>query len=429
MIAVSAPLRAAQPSVRVAGEARSVIVVAEAGEREKSVVCADDGTGGDKAPGDGVWTCGDLPMDPGFRVAVVVDGARLLGPWDAPGDLGAHPTIDPKAASPLSAGAPRPGAASAPRPARRALVVEVDRGHTKQAFMLGITGSQGSLELPCQDNGEFPDREMNDDVAVCATVSPGDDLTFQLRTSAESLDATLTWLADGSGLQVARWTSTGLLRVERRGLLPPRADTTASNAIPAGTGTGGPSPQAVLPVGRPPEGGRPPEERVGHATTFGLTGWLALLTTFLAGALAVRLWRGPGRRGVPDGLLAVAPVQRFVRHPVPDPSTEAIAMAIAQVAVESAREGPVVLVLPAGYTAPWAAPGPVLLARSNDVLDVIEALVQMREGGPLPGPTVVTVAGTLTHAHGLGVDPVEQLLRDTPPNVRLVVIEPAGAHS
>ncbi len=388
------------PTVLAVGEARSVVVLTSAGA---AALCRDDGQQGDPVPGDGQWRCPSLAWAPERdALGVMLDGRRLVRAQAV------APTLSGRVSLTLDGGrlraepgTPEPGAPGTAKPPVPALVIDVDRGESRQAWILEVAAASGSGQLACHDDGDFPDAARNDDVPVCAGTAASGDVVLRLRTPAQQLQAERSVGPDVAIVR-GRWTDQGLQSSDRA--LMPELSSTAQ-AVPLGDAL--PAPQggddgATGPAVKPPDAPSRP----------GL--WAGLLALG-AGLVGWRLGRGPrGERALHGSLERVdAPVQM----------THVDSLEAAWPVVGS--EAPVVLVGLGGVPA-QARSGAVLRCRSVDVLDVVDAVRGLAAREPLRAVGLVVAAGSLENPGGLGVTPLELLARELPPNTRCAVVDPAS---
>lgn len=382
-----------------ASGARSVLVLPD-GRPEQVAVCADDGQGGDPVPGDGVWRCSGPDASPAeWRVLldgsslVVVRGQAPAGDWglslrEGEGTLLAQqaPTRTP----------------GTPRPALAAMVMEVDRGPIQQAPVVDLLSHGARAQLTCRDDGRFPDRAQNDAVAACAGPAPGQLLEVRVRGGWEEQVFTLNYPADAALMQ-ARLTATGL-QADRWVLAPEGQAGAPQGAPPAppveGGVTGGEG-------ARPEGGGGPPGGALG----------VSVVLAGLTGAAAYAVGRRSRRSGLPVGLVwAQAAARPTLEERVLGPE------GLDGLVRECSRQGLVVAVV-GDAPLPAGEPGPVLRATSEDALVLADALSALRRGGDLRGITVLVLGPDRIVSPGeVGLSPLERLLGDAPPGVRVLLV-------
>ena len=381
-------------------DAESVVLVVEDREGEHLGLCADDGQGADGTAGDAVWSCGDLPVGGEVRLGLMVDGARLaVSPrGQVPeGDLTLGLVEDTLR---LSEGEPDAGVAGAPRPPRHAVLIEIDAGPLSQAPVVQLRGDR-EVQLPCRDNGDFPDRVQNDDIATCGGVAPGTDLQVQIRSHTGQVDLAVAFDASDSVL-MARY-SDGALQPTKWAALPAELD--LSGAAPQEVPEPGvlPTPDAQgapqgAPQGQPPRGAP----------------WWSLLLAALT--LAGGIWLGRRMRGGLPGALEWA-------HAPDGSSLERVEGGLAELVLQRSHHGPVVVLAPSDAELPEGEPGPVLRATSPDVLDIAEALATLRRQHGLRSLSLVVAdAALLTSPGEVGLDPLERLRGELPPGTRAFVL-------
>lgn len=390
---------AERPWVSEVGDARSVVVLRAEGDAEDAALCRDDGVEGDPRPGDGVFTCGELPpWVGGPRIVALLDGARGL---PADGGVPEGPSwglVARGRAAALVSGPPPDAAAGAPRPPVPAFVLEIDRGPVVQAPVVLLSGPGGRVELTCRDDGSFPDRAQNDSIATCAGPAPGYALEVSLRGGAESERYTARF-PEGAAVLKARLTAEGLSPADWAMLSRPKGQ------------------DAAGPAGAPPQDGGPPQGAPGGPTgrppSWSLPFSLALCA--LTAAVTVAL-TGRRRAGLPAHLRhAHAPeAPRIVTRPAP----------LAELVAAQARLGVVVVLTQPETPLPEAGPGPVLRATSDDALDLAEALHALRRADPLRTVSVVLAADRPLRSPGeVGVTAQERLVAAAPPGVTIYVSE------
>ncbi len=390
-----APLR---PWVAEVGDARSVVVL---GGAEQSALCRDDGQSGDPVAGDDRWSCQEMTWNPSQDpLAVMLDGQRLVQAQAIPPDPGETVTLQVDGNRLLvTDGAPAPGEAGEPRSPRPALIIDVDRGESPQAWILEVTSNGTTEQLACHDDGDFPDAVRNDHVPVCAgAVDPG-EVRLRLRTPDRE-DRAVMALGPEVSIFSGRWTAKGLEKRVNPLLVKP--DSTAA-ALPSGESLpaprGGEDP-GNTPAVKPPDAPARP----------GL--WAGLLA-LAAGLVGWRLGRGARPdRGLHPSLERLEQSPRFEHLP-----------SVAQAWEALGRESPVVLVQ-VDQSPPETHLGAVLRCRSRDVLDVVDAVRGLADRDPLC--TIGLVLGDpagLVHPGGLGVEPLEVLARHLPPGTLCIVVK------
>ena len=389
---------AERPWVSEVGDARSVVVLRAEGDAEDAALCRDDGAGGDTSPGDGVFTCGELPpWVGGPRVVALIDGARGLPAEGGSPEGPSWGLVARGRAAALVSGPPPAGEAGAPRPPVPAFVLEIDRGPVVQAPVVLLSGAGGRVELTCRDDGSFPARAQNDGVATCAGPAPGYALEVTLRGGAEAERYTARF-PEGAAVLKARLTAEGLAPADWAMLSRPKSQ----DAGPAGASPqdGGP-PQGAPggPTGRPPSWSLP----------FSLA--LCALTALATAAFTTRR-----RAGLPAHL-------RPARAPHA-PKIVVIPEVLSDLVEARARLGVVVVLTSPETPLPDAAPGPVLRATSADALDLAEALHALRRVDPLRTISVVLAADRpLTSPGEVGLTAHERLLGRAPDGVTVFVCE------
>jgi hypothetical protein len=264
--------------------------------------------------------------------------------------------------------------------------------------MLEIAVAGQSVQVACQDDGDFPDEARNDDRAVCAGVAGAGDLVLRLRTPSEEDQVTLNVGPEVAVVQ-GRWTAGGLEQ-EARLLLRTLAST--AQALPSGD---------VLPA---PKGGesvhggpavKPPEAPANPGL------WAGVLALF-TGLVGWRLGRGPrGERALPACLDRVA--GKPLVQEVPD-------LAMAWSGVSS--QDPVVL-LQVDEAVPVDHMGAVLRSRSTDVLDILDAVAGLAARDPLRSVGLILGSpDALGNPGGIGVAALDVLRQELPPGVRCFVV-------
>ncbi|HJN76059.1 MAG TPA: hypothetical protein QGF58_19160 [Myxococcota bacterium] len=422
-------------------DATSVVVVIEDKEGEHLGLCADDGQGQDAEPGDGVWACSDIPGQGELRVALLVDGDSIyssahgeLPDGDITLSLGGDDLI-------VTKGRPEARDPTTPRQPRQAVIIEIDAGPLSQAPVVLLQG-EGQAQLGCQDNGEFPDRVLNDDIATCGGVAPGTDLSVQIRTHTGQIDLSIAF-DRGAGVVMARYDH-GSLEATDWPLLPPRLDLSAAAPQedvpepglepapvplpqmerPQMEAPQGPAlpqmerPQMEAPQGpslpqmEAPQGSQPDQPRGGapQGRPPGGASWWSLLLAVLT--LAGGVWLGRRMRAGLPGALEWA-------HAPEGSSLERLEDELGPLILTRSRHGPVVVVAPADVVLPEGEPGPVLRATSHDVLDLAEALADLRRTHRLRMLSLVIADEALLTSPGeVGLDPIERLREELPPGTR-----------
>ncbi|MCK6525517.1 hypothetical protein L6R49_29260, partial [Myxococcota bacterium] len=286
-----------------------------------------------------------------------------------------------------------------------AFVLEIDRGPVVQAPVVLLSGPGGRVELTCRDDGSFPDRAQNDNVATCAGPAPGYALEVSLRGGAEAERYTARF-PEGAAVLKARLTAEGLAPADWAMLSRPKAqDAGPQGGAPQGGAPqdGGPPPGAPGgPAGRPPSWSLP----------FSLA--LCALTAVLTAAYTSRR-----RAGLPAHLRRARPLDAPTITRSDEPLTSLIEA--------RARLGVVVVLTGPETPLPDAAPGPVLRATSDDALDVAEALHALHRADALRTISVVLAADRPLRSPGeVGVTAQERLLSRAPDGVTVFLVG-AGA--
>ncbi len=379
------------------GTARSVVVLTSGGD---AALCRDDGQVGDPVAGDGVWACPPLAHDLARdALAVMLDGQQLVRAQAVDPGLGAEATLavegDRLVVRP---GAPPAGVAGEPRPPLPALVIDVDRGESRQAWILEVSAATGGGQLACHDDGDFPDAARNDDVPVCAGPGAAGSLTLRLRTPSQEDTATLD-VGPARAVVQGRWTAEGL-QTEARPLLATLSST--AQALPGGD---------ALPAPRGGEsgGGGPavkPPDAPEHTAL-----WAGLLA-LLAGLVGWRIGRGPR----PDRALHGS-LERAESGPVLEE------LASFEEAWRWLGDAAPVVVVGSPEGEPPPRSGAVLRCRSTDVLDVVDAVRDLVRRDPLRAVGLLVAGPDLLQSPGgLGVRPHEVLARELPAGARCVVV-------
>ena len=326
------PAAAAQPWVQ-AEDARSVLSVGPDGVQPCEQV--------DEAS----WVC-----PPGDEA--LIDGTRLVAFSD--GD------------------APSGGEA---RPSERAVLVEVDRGPVDMAPMVQLRAGPDSVELSCSDDGRFPDRVGNDDVATCGGVGlPGASWEVEVRAGAKQ-----SWtVAVGQG-ELVQLRLTDAAELTTWPLSTPEAE---EPPAPDPQPEDEPKPE---PSHAPQPDGPPKHHTPGGASTSGD----AALAWSIVGAIAAM--------GV--GLLIG---RRRGRLPAQVSWPEA--------RLETVRSLPPLhgAVLSLGAEVPGA-----MALESDDVLDVLDALEGLRQRQPAL-PLNLVLGQDLRSPGEVGLTPLQRLLQDAP---------------
>jgi hypothetical protein len=343
--------------------------------REVFNLCRDDGKVGDPTPGDGIWACGELPEG---EVWVLVDGRRMLV---GQAQRGSAPS----------------GIAGSPVTPAPAILVQIDAGATQQIPMVALHPAVGEMvQLSCHDNGEFPDSSADDSVAHCGGVAPSRELRVEVRRSSgnfeqpvvfEGEDAVLFVRFDGLRYSTEPWELGG---------------TAATASAVSGGGGGAPSG-----AGGPAAGGGG-----GEGPPRGAAWWSLLLA---GAALVAGVGLGRWRRGdLPTGLAWAQPAGPGAVEERRGPLDELV--------LEASRRGPVV-VLCGDRDLPEGEPGPVLRATSADVLDLLDALSQLRSRRGIQRVDLVIEDVALLESPGeVGLKPLERLRSELPPGTRALLM-------
>ena len=346
--------------------------------REVFNLCRDDGQVGDPTPGDGIWACGELPDG---EVWVLVDGRRLL-------------------VGQARRGSAPSGVAGPARPPTPAILVQIDAGPIEQIPMVALHPPEGgeASQLSCHDNGEFPDPSADDAVAHCGGVAPARELRVEVRRSSgnfeqpvsfEGDDAVLFVRFDGVRYTTEPWEIGGV--------------ETSSSAV---SGGGGGAPAGA---GGPAAGGGG-----GEGPPRGAPWWSLLLA---AVALVAGVGLGRFRRGdLPSGLAWASPS---------GPGTlEERGGSLQDEVLAASRRGPVVVVSRADQL-PEGEPGPVLRATSHDVLDLLDALAELRRRRGIQRVELVIEDVALLQSPGeVGLSPLDRLRSELPSGTRALVLTP-----
>ena len=259
-------------------------------------------------------------------------------------------------------------------PSRRAVLVEVDRGPVTMAPMVQLRRGPDSLELSCRDDGAFPDRVGNDDIATCAGVGPGGS-PLELEVRAEQTASFTVDVGDTMLVQI-RVTDDGARAMPWPLVTPPEAAEHVEHA------EGQPSEPQKHPAGTH-KSIAPAQPKPSDGPGMGLA-W-SILGALIALGGGVLLGRS-GRRGLPGS----------VRWP---------AARLERVDTLPALNGAVVAL---GADVPGA-----LVLDSDDVLDILDALTGLRRREPALPLTLVLGAEVVSPGE-VGVTPLQRLVADAP---------------
>jgi hypothetical protein len=268
-------------------------------------------------------------------------------------------------------------------PSKRTVLVEVDRGPMTMAPMVQLRRGPDSVELSCRDDGAFPDRIGNDDIATCAGVGiAGSPLQVEVRgqeTRSFTVDVGDTMLVqiriteDAAGVNPWALVDTPQAadpeHIEHEGQPSDRPTNPDQPIDPNTAGTH----QTVAPDQPKPTDG----------PGMGLA-W-SILGAVIALGGGVLLGRS-GRRGLPGA----------VHWP---------AARMEEVSTLPALHG---AVLTLGAEVPGA-----LVLDSNDVLDILDALASLRRREPAL-PLNLVLGDEVVSPGEVGVTPLQRLLADAP---------------
>ena len=242
----SAQAATVQFSVTGLVQARSAIVLADAGSGVQEIGCQDNGEAPDIAV-DGSWTCHELTTK-GSELWVVLatdSGVVRVGsiPINAPKlNIGLEKTgsgvrvqVDPPT--------PDPDPSMAAQGPGMMLITRLHSAASQGAPMLLVTASDQSVEHPCRDDGTLFDAKLNDGHFICTGYLPGPraqgafNVTVSLRQAdGESRDIATLKMQGGAGM---RFASIDVSAVE-----PPSALAFDLQVLPGASGSKG--------IGTPP---------------------------------------------------------------------------------------------------------------------------------------------------------------------------------
>ncbi len=279
------------------------------------------------------------------------------------------------------------------------IVLEVELGPIERAWMLEMRTGKAVVQVPCADDGVSPDRVMNDHRATCSGAAPGREMTLLLRDGQQERTAKVSWPEDVDVLQ-GRWRPDGVT-IASWPLLPA---VSTQQVSPPGPGAGK-AVEDMLDANDADQLAVSVSQKEGPAGI-----WISGLG--LIAVLGVCWWIVSLGQDIPHSVRAQPPGPGVVRG-----------SSVSESIAEAARRGAVLVVAHDGTELPENAhPGPVLMATSTDVFDLLDALSALTRRDPLMPPTLVVQSELLRHEDGLGVDPLEALERGLPPGVRAVVL-------
>lgn len=444
LVLVTAALAGALP-IRVVGEPppRSMAVVLQAAGAKTLVAGCNDAARGPDEAADGVWSCGPLDPPAGtwafylLRDGVLLDGGVVEGVGTA-AVAGVWASLDDGRLSLSTAGTGPVGTARAPAAFGPTLLVRISNYPGEGAPMVAATVAGSSSQIPCRDDGQFPDLGMNDQQPTCAGAVPEGAVSLALQTNTgERLDLGRVEGASPLVYATVDYATRAVDAAPFDLALPP---------APAGTGLTGAAAEAPpaeasaapsLTTTAAPAAAAPPVASAAPSVPDGVLGpgWGILPWLTLAGGaglgFGVGRWRGR-RIPPPEGLRRVRSPALLPGGPSVDDGSvvlratriEATTAALVDRLVAARRT---ILVLPEGMEPPVVAGGGLWVATSLDH-DIIAGGI--RSIAALPGPElalVVVGVGTVVDLGGVANDPLQQLVDALPPGTFTALVVPGDA--
>lgn len=256
----------------------------------------------------------------------------------------------------------------------RQVIVEVDRGPITMAPMVQLRAGPDSVELPCSDDGQLPDRQGDDGVATCAGEGP-DAAVYQVEVRAGSTDSWIVEVGDADPVQI---------RVDEEGAR------LSSWVVEA---TKRPEEPARKEQPQPPQQEQQPPQQEQPQVDGGSLAWAVLAAVI---ALQAGLVVGRGRRKLPSGVSWPPPTMREVEELPP-------------------LQGAVLSVGPEAVG---------LRLQSDDVLDVLDALSGLRAREPAL-PLTLVLSTPLRSPGEVGRTAQERLLTEAPAGTTILVLRGA----
>lgn len=436
ILLLSALAQGAEVEVQLTGlqSGRSVALLVQQGDQVEPLACNDAARLPDVRV-DGVWTCQSPTLLEGrAHLALLVDGDLLrvgkLDVRDAPPRF--VEVRSSKGLAEVLVDGPPPEPSPDARPLGfSTLVLGIFQGHDRnQSPIIGLENPAGAAQMPCRDDGGYPDAQANDGLYGCVGYLPEEVMgadappvelptTLRLMGQPDSTPALaqLDYMSGGglrffqvNGANVGQ-ASDAPIPLLFAPVTAVQSDTETSAALgPVGQQSAAMAPTAPTDLPQSPK----PYRRVAMWLTVALAGLSGWVLARRPRTLPDSLQRLPSAAlGEGAATLGGVPVQVHCEAP------EAALTALVPRLCSAHR---VALLLPQDTATPSLAGQPSYRLSSPDRLDVEQAMRQLRK---TPGASVVLVVlgrHTLLDPGELSADPLRSLREGMSEDIELLVL-------